>query len=64
MTTTVNLLCVLKRTVKIPGVFICGANNEKKSSHMWLAKPAIPQSRYKKKKSVHGDKNSQSYHET
>ena len=32
----------------------------KKSSHMWLAKPAILQSDYKKKKSVCDDKNCQS----
>ena len=32
----------------------------KKSSHMWLAKPAILQSDYQKKKSVCDDKNHQS----
>ena len=62
MTRTVKLLGVLTRTVKIPSLFISGhwSQKWKKSSHMWLAKPAILQSDKKKKKYVCDDKNCQS----
>ena len=41
----------MTRTVNLPCVFICSQWNHtiEKSSHMWLAKPAILQSDYKKK---------------
>ena len=60
-TRNVNLLCVLPRTFKISNVLICGQwSQSRKSQCMWLAKSAILQSDYKKKKSVCDEKNCQS----